>query len=238
MNTTLKACGTALATAALSIGLVACGSDSTPSAESSSSTSSSETSSDETTPESTTAEESPAPAGANETIADYIKSAGITETPVKRGDPGAPTINLPVPAGWRDAGPQTPEFAYGAIVLDDPAAAGDPATIIALVSKLTGPVDAAKIFEYAPGELNNLPGYDGAADGEQNSLSGFDAVQLGGSYVQDGVMRMIAQKTVVIPAADGDGVFVLQLNANGLENQMTQLLDAVSDIDTNTTITP
>lgn len=238
MNTTLKTCGTALAVAALSIGLVACGSDSEPAAESSSSTPTSTSNRTTSTPESTSAEESPAPAGANETIADYIKEAGITETPVKRGDPGSPTIDLPVPAGWREAGEQTPDFAYGAIVLDDPAAAGDPATIIALVSKLTGPVDAAKIFEYAPGELNNLPGYDGAPEGEQNSLSGFDAVQLGGSYVQDGVKRMIAQKTVVIPAADGDGIFVLQLNANGLEDQMTQLLDAVSDIDTNTTITP
>lgn len=239
MNTTVKACGTAIAVAAVSMGLVACGSDAKPEATSESSSSSS-ASRDMSTAESATAASSsaPKPAGAHETIADYIKQAGITETPAKRGEPGTPTIDLPVPAGWREAGPDTPEFAYGAIVLNDPTAAADPATIIALVSKLTGPVEAAKIFEFAPGELNNLPGYDGAAEGQKNTLSGFDAVQLGGSYVKDGVQRMIAQKTVVIPAANGDGLYVLQLNANGLEDQMGPLLDAVSDIDANTKITP
>ena len=34
----------------------------------------------------------------NKSIPDYIKENGITEAPVKRGDPGSPEINLPVPA--------------------------------------------------------------------------------------------------------------------------------------------
>jgi hypothetical protein len=103
------------------------------------------------------------------------------------------------------------------------------------MSKLTGDVDQAKILEYAPGELKNLPGFEGG-DGDSNTLSGFDAYQLGGSYVKDGAKRMIAQKTVVIPGQGG--AFVLQLNADGLEDQMGPLMDATSEIDEKTTITP
>ena len=114
-------------------------------------------------------------AGPNKTIVDYIKENGIIEAPVNRGDPGSPTIDLPFPPGWEDAGPRTPEWAYGAIVFSDPAMAQDPPTIIALVSKLTGNVDPAKILEFAPGEIKNLPGYEGAATGSPSTLGGFDA---------------------------------------------------------------
>ncbi len=41
-----------------------------------------------------------------------------------------------------------------------------PPTIIALVSKLTGNVDPAKILEFAPGEIQNLPGYEGGNAGQ------------------------------------------------------------------------
>lgn len=235
----MKAWSTATALAALVVGgLVACGSAAEPEQPPSPSSASSSASSAASATSPPSAAPTQPPTGAQPTIADYIKQAGITETKVKRGDPGSPTITLPVPAGWRDAGPQTPQYAYQAVVLNDPAAAADPASVIALVSKLTGPVDAAKIFEFAPGELNNLPGYNGATEGKRGTLSGFDAVEVGGSYISDGTQRMIAQKTVVIPAADGSGLFVLQLNANGQGGQMNQLLDAVSEIDTNTTITP
>lgn len=232
----MKAWHTAAVLVALTAGLAACG-PTTPPAQSSAPAAASSGTSAVAAPTST-ATLAPAPTGTHQTIADYIKTNQITETRTKRGDPGSPTVTLPVPAGWRDAAAQTPQFAYWAAVLDDPTVAADPATVIALMSKLTGPVDAAKIFEFAPGELNNLPGYDGAADGTTSKLGGFDAVQLGGSYVKDGMKRMIAQKTVVIPAADGSGLYVLQLNANGLEDQMSRLLDAVSTIDANTTITP
>ena len=42
--------------------------------------------------------------GPNPTIASYIKDNNIQESPVKRGDPGSPTIDLPVPDGWEPAG--------------------------------------------------------------------------------------------------------------------------------------
>lgn len=231
MISPMKASGTAIAVVALGLALTGCGSD-TKTEPSTSASSSSTSSSAEST---SAAPSAPAQAGKNETIADYIKTSGITETPVHRGDPGTPTIDLPIPAGWEDAGPKTPEYAWGAIVFTDPAMASDPPSIVALMSKLTGDVDPAKILEYAPGELKNLPGFDGG-DGAKDTLAGFEAYQIGGSYVKEGVKRMIAQKTVVIPSQDA--VFVLQLNADGLEEQMGPLMDATSEIDEKTTITP
>jgi hypothetical protein len=155
---------------------------------------------------------------------------------VKRGDPGSPTIDLPTPEGWEDAGSRTPDFAYGEIISSDPAFAADPPSIIAIVSKLTGNVDPAKVLEFAPGEIRNLPGYDGAEEGTSDELSGFDATQIGGTYKKGGATRAIAQKTVVIPGKDG--LYVLQLNADGLEDQMGALMDATAAIDDQTTITP
>lgn len=73
-------------------------------------------------------------------------------------------------------------------------------------------VDPAKIAEYAPGELQNLPGFQGG-DAQKDELGGFEAYQVGGSYLRDGVKRMIAQKTVIIPK--GPDLFVLQVNADG-----------------------
>jgi hypothetical protein len=228
----LKVCGTAIAVIALGVALTSCGSKTETTPSSSTSTTTSSEKSTTSKPNSTPA------AGKNETIADYIKEAGLTETPVKRGDAGSPTIDLPVPDGWATAGDKTPDYAYGAIIATDPTFASDPPSVTAIVSKLTGNVDTAKLVEYAPGELNNLPGFDGPKQAETTTLGGFDAVQLGGSYVKDGVQRMIAQKTVIIPAADNSGTFVLQLNADGTEDQMGPLMDATSVIDEKTTITP
>ncbi|MCV7237399.1 envelope biogenesis lipoprotein LpqN [Mycolicibacterium celeriflavum] len=231
MSSSMRAGIIAVAAVALGLGLAGCGSDTTsePAAPS------------EKTSTSAASNPAPPPAaakatGSNYTIVDYIRDNEIVETPVKRGDPGAPTIDLPFPPGWSDAGPRAPEWAYGAIVSDDPAMAQDPPTVIALVSKLTGNVDPAKVLEFAPGEIQNLPGYEGAEEGSPSELSGFDAVQIGGTYTKDGVLRAIAQKTVVIPGQDG--LFVLQLNADGREDQMGALMDATAVIDEQTTITP
>jgi hypothetical protein len=116
--------------------------------------------------------------------------------------------------------------------------AADPPSIVAIMSKLTGNVDPAQIFKYAPGELKNLPGYESAGDGGEAKLGGFDAYQIGATYLKDGTKRLIAQKTVIIPAADGNGIFVLQLNAGGTEDQIGPLMDATSTIDEQTRITP
>jgi Probable lipoprotein LpqN len=231
MTRSLRAGVIAIAAVAM-ITLSGCGSDtkSEPSTSKQTSTESSATTSKAAPSTSAQA------AGPNKTIVDYIKENGITETPVHRGDPASPTIDLPFPPGWADAGKRTPQWAYGAIVFTAPAMAQDPPTIIALVSKLTGNVDPAKILEYASGEIENLPGYEGAKEGSPSALGGFDATQIGGTYTKGGVKRAIAQKTVVIPGQDG--LYVLQLNADGTEDQMGALMDATSVIDEQTTIRP
>lgn len=217
-----------IAAVALGIGLSGCGSDTKT--EESATTSAAATTSSESP---ITSAEADGPA---KTIVDYIKENNINEHAVHRGDPGAPTIDLPFPEGWEDMGSKAPEWAYGGIVYGDPAMAQNPPTIIAILSKLTGDVDPAKILEYAEGEIHNLPDFDGPEEGKPSELSGFDAVQIGGLYVRDGVNRMIAQKTVVIPS--GDAFYVLQLNADGTEEQAVPLMDATQFIDTETTITP
>ena len=174
--------------------------------------------------------------GSYETIASYISQNGIQETPVKRGDPGSPTIDLPFPDGWQDAGPDTPEWAYGAIVYTGSEAAEYTPSIVALMSKLSGNVDPAKIIELAAGELQNLPDYEALTDGTTSQLSGFDAYQLAGTWEQDGLRKFVAQKTVVIPGSDG--LYVLQLNADGLADQADILGAATDVIDTETVITP
>ncbi|BBY31658.1 LpqN/LpqT family lipoprotein [Mycolicibacterium sediminis] len=234
MNIPTKAGGTALAVVALALALTGCGSDSKTEATSSSSSSSSSSASSEA--ETTSEAPVAAPGVPGMTLAEYVKTAGITETPVKRGDPGTPTIDLPIPAGWEDLGARAPEFAWGGIIFTgDPAAAEDPPTIIAIMSKLTGNVDPSKIIQYAPGELKALPEFEGS-DGSPSTLGSFEAFQIGGTWVREGVKRMVAQKTVVIPS--GPDVYVLQLNADGLEAQMGPLMDATSEIDEKTVITP
>ncbi|MGV0812002.1 LpqN/LpqT family lipoprotein [Mycolicibacterium boenickei] len=234
MTTSLRAGGIAIAAVVLGVMLTACGGKTVEGAATEA-TGPAETS--ETSAEPTKDDEPSTPAaGKHYTIVDYIRDNGITETPVHRGDPGTPTLELPIPEGWRDAGDSAPEWAWGAIVSTDPQFAADPPSIIALMSKLTGDVDPAKILEYAPNEIRNLPGYENQGDGSATQLSGFDAYQIGGTYVKDGANRLIAQKTVVIPGADA--LFVLQLNADGTEDQMGPLMDATSVIDEQTVITP
>ena len=233
MTSSLRAGVIAVVAIAIGIGLSGCGSDTKaePSTSKQTSTESSATSSKAAPTTSAQA------AGPNKTIVDYIKENAIVASPVHRGDAGSPTFDLPLPPGWEDdAGSRTPAWAYSAIVSTDPAMDQDPPTIIALVSKLAGNVDPAKILEFAPGEIRNLPGYDGATEGSPSTLGGFDATQIGGTYTKDGVKRATDQKTVVIPGQDG--LYVLQLNADGTEDQMGPLMDATSVIDEQTTITP
>ncbi len=232
---------TALAAAAAAVGIVLAGcgsnSDTAPKAGSSSaatSTTSSQTSAQAAPTSQAGPSEDNAP-GPNPTIATYIKQNGISETPIKRDTPGAPKINLTIPAGWKDAGKDTPKWAYGAYVYTGPEAAEYTPSIVALVSKLTGDVDPQKIIDLAPGELKNLPGYEPLSEGTQTKLDNYQAFQLGGMWMQDGKRKVVAQKTVVIPAADG--VYVLQLNADGLEDQVPIIASATDAIDKGTTIT-
>jgi hypothetical protein len=231
--------GTVAIAAALAIVLSGCGSDSktAPSTSSSASKTTSSTSA-KAAPSSKpkVAPRDEDAAGPNPTIASYIAENKIQETPVKRGDPGSPTIDLPVPDGWAPAGEDTPDWAYGAIVYTGPEAAEYTPSVVALVSKLTGNVDPQKIIDLAPGELNNLPGWKALNEGATSTLGEYPAYQLGGTWTQDGQTKVVAQKTVVIPG--NDGLYVLQLNADGLENQLDIIGAATDVIDEQTKITP
>ncbi|TRW81987.1 hypothetical protein FK535_13940 [Mycolicibacterium sp. 018/SC-01/001] len=234
MTTSARAGLIALAALTLGVGLSACSSETSGTASSSSSSASSATSSAQAAPPTSSAP--PAPIV---TLADYIRDNSIVETPVQPGDAGSPTIELPTPRGWEEM-TDAPEGAYSALTFtgdpDNPTAAADPATVVTKVVKLTGNVDPAKVLEVASGELRSLPGFEGPAGGQPNKLSGFDASVIGGTYSKDGASRMIAQKTVVIPGQDG--LYVLQINADGSQDDAYALMDATSTIDDQAKITP
>jgi serine/threonine protein kinase len=172
--------------------------------------------------------------GPNETIGDYIKKNNIQETTITHGTPGTPKIDLPVPVGWTRI-PEGAEAPYGGFVFNTPTDPKDPPKIIAIVAKLTGYVDTDKLLAVASGEVKNLPGYN-AGDGQKSTLSGHPAYQIAGSYTKNGVTRMVAQKTVVIQSKDG--VYVLQLKAEGPQADANALNDVTGVIDQGTTITP
>jgi hypothetical protein len=225
--------GVAIAILALGIGLVGCGSPSSSNGAASK-TSTTTTTTTTSKPQAKVAPRTTVP-GPNPTIASYLQQNGITETPVHRGDPGAPTINLPIPDGWADAGSDTPATAYWAIVYNGPEAAKYPASIVATVSKLVGDVDEPKLLDLAPGELKNLPGFQPKGEGSDDNLGGFPAYQFGGTWVDAGQTKAVAQKTVVIEA--NDAVYLLKLNIDCLADQIDQVLPATMTIDEKTTIT-
>lgn len=188
------------------------------------------------TPTPTAAPTSAAPvAGMHNTLQDYLAANEITETAVKRGDPGAPTVDLPRLEGWTAPNP-LPADAYGAINYDTPAATENPPRILATLTKLTGDVDPQRVLALAPNAVRNLPGYQGPSEPNREKLDNHDSVVIGGMYDKDGTTVLVAQKTVLIPT-DG-GLYVLQIKASGEEADAAPLIDATSAIDEDTKITP
>lgn len=219
--------------AALGLVLSGCGSKDDAAEKTSESTSASESSAT-----SSTASSSAKPAAdPNQTIDEYLKANGIQQTLVKRGDAGAPELNLPTPPGWRVlSDTEAPETAWGAIVLDDPAAGSNPPAIIATMAKLTGgEPDPATLLKLAPNKVKSLPGFEGPETGQEGELSGFQASTIGGTFTQDGAPMLVARKTVVIPGKDA--VFLLALDVQGSEDYAPQMMDATKAIDDETTIT-
>ena len=223
--------GAAIAIAATSITLAGCGSSpSSNDAPTNASTSASATTQPKVVPR-------VAADGPNPTIVGYFKDAHITATPVHKGDPGAPRINFPIPDGWVDAGPDTPPTAYWSIVDNGPEAAKYTPSIVATLSKLDGQVDPQKLIELAAGSTKNLPGFKGHGDGTEDNLGGFPAFQIGGTWTQDGKEKAVADKVVVINGKD-DVIYLLELNADALPDQVEKALPATVTIDEKTTITP
>jgi len=173
-------------------------------------------------------------AGRLPTLSDYITQNNITETPAKHDDPDVPKIALPMPPDWADAGPATPAYAYNAAVGIDPALQPDPPTMVAVLSKLTGDVDPAKILDLAPNEVRNLPDFNGS-DPQPGKFANFDAAAISGRYTRNGQKRVIEQTTVAIPVKDG--LYVLQINIDGTEEQTPVLMEIVDVVAQKATIT-
>lgn len=232
-----RACTAAVA-AAIGIGLSACASDTSGEATKASDTStSSPTSQTATSTPAAPAPQTPA-AAPGMTLDQYILDNDLTSSAVLKGEPGAPTIALPIPPGWEPAGSRAPQGAYDGIIFAAPPpspTATPPPTIVAFVSKLTGDADPAKVLEYAANETRALPGFQGANEAKPSTLANYEASQIGGFYTKDGVSLLIAQKTVVIPAQDG--LFVLKITAEGSEDFAMPLMEATAAIDEQTTIT-
>jgi hypothetical protein len=235
MKRTLASTGITIAVVAVGISLAGCSSSpsSNNGASSTSATGSAATSATTAKPQSKVAPRLSVD-GPNPSIASYFKDSHITATPVHKGDPGAPTINFPIPDGWADAGPDTPPTAYWAIVDTGPEAATYTPSIVATLSKLDGDVDPQKLIELAPGATKNLPGFKPHGDGTEDNLGGSPAYQLGGTWTQDGQTKAVADKIVVI---DGkDNIYLLELNADCLPDQVEKALPATATIDEKTTI--
>lgn len=162
------------------------------------------------------------------TLHQYIVDNKIAEVRFKRGEPGTPKIEFPIPPGWSLAGDRTPDWAYGAIVYDKPKDPQDPPYMVAIASKLTGGVDPEKILEYAPGQLRKLTDFTPIHDPTKDSLSGFEAMDYAGTYVRKGQPRVIGQQTIVVPG--NDALFVLQLNADAPRGEEQPVLDAAKFI--------
>jgi hypothetical protein len=215
------------AAVALALGVVGCGSDKGTDATGPQETPTSAPASGSAAPGTSAAAD-----GSAETVGDYLRENNITQTLVKRGEAGAPTLNLPTPPGWKDAGANTPRDAYGAIYLADPALAVSPPAIIARMAKVPADVDQAKILELAPNALRNQPSFDGTA--QPSELGGFKATAISGTVDLDGKPVFVARKTVVIPGPDA--VFLLALDAQGPPDQQEALMSAMGVIDARTTI--
>ncbi|MFM9035908.1 MAG: LpqN/LpqT family lipoprotein [Mycobacterium sp.] len=173
--------------------------------------------------------------GVGATLHQYISDNKIAEEPFKANEPGTPKFDFPFPPDWRSAGDKTPDWAYGAIVYDKAKDPQDPPFIVAIASKLTGDVDPAKILEYAPGQLNDLPDFEPVSPPKRDSLGGFDAIDYAGTYMWEGKPRVVGQQTVIVPGKD-DSVFVLQLNGEAPKGEKQVVIDAAALISEKTKI--
>ncbi|MBM7517249.1 LpqN/LpqT family lipoprotein [Nocardioides nitrophenolicus] len=217
----------------LALSLAACGQDSADEGAAGSKDSPSATPT--SAPPAPTASSSQPTATEPTSIPDYLDQEGIEQTLLTRDDTDGLTLDLPVPDGWSSTDAFADAAPFGAIALDAAAEPANPPRILAILARLDGDADPAKILAYAPSELQSLPGFTPLSMGDPSTLSGFDAVQVGGTYTEDDQELVIAQKTVAISSARG--LYVLQLNAYAPSAEVDALIAAMAVIDEQTTIT-
>lgn len=145
-------------------------------------------------------------------------------------------MDIDRPAGWDSAGDDTPDYAYGALVYTGEGAQNMSYTpnIIALVSRLDGPVDPDKLLKLAGGEVKNLPGFESVGE-EAGESAGFPAFRIAGTYDMQGGKAAFGQETVVFKGPDG--LYVLQINATSDESQGHELFQALEAVDKSLKIT-
>lgn len=222
-----------VAAAVVAVGLSGCSSDG-PADDSAASTSSAAPTSTSSVPPLTTAPPTPTP-GPSLTLTEYLTSIGVTEAPARPAEGGAPTVELPTPAGWEPA-IDVPGDPFWAVMLTQAADPANPPIIQARLVKLSKEVPIQDIFDHAAGEMSNLPGYQPLGDGGRGSLGGLEAYQVGGMYVANGVQTLVAQKTSLITSPSGS--YVLEVRAEGPQDDAQALVSATADLDNGTVITP
>lgn len=178
--------------------------------------------------------------GSYPTIATYLHEVSPNVAMTHRHDPGAPIITLPMPPNWSDAGAATRSFAYQTIIYRGPGAENYAPSVTALMSKLGPDVDPQKIIDFAPGELNNMPGFVASDPGGMRTIDGHQAFRLAGTWDAPAaagtpelpgvpaMQRLIAQYTVLIK--DRAGLYVLQINVDAAAGQnaaFQQICDAI-----------
>lgn len=215
----------------VAVGLSGCSSDGSTD-DSAASTSSAAPTSTSAVPPPTTAPPAPGP---SLTLTDYLASIGVTAEPARPAEGGAPTIELPTPTGWETA-IDVPGDSFWAVMLTQAADPANPPILQASLMKLSKEVPIQDIFDHAAGEMSNLPGYQPLGDGGRGSLGGLEAYQVGGMYVKNGVQTLVAQKTSLITSPSGS--YVLEVRAEGPQDDAQALVSATADLDKGTVIRP
>lgn len=168
--------------------------------------------------------------GAETTIADYLRDAGITETPVHVDDASAPTIQLPTLPDWVDATEQAGENTYAAVKYTGVAATDYTPNVVVLLSRLTGrAIDHDALLAVAPGEVRNLAGYAPHGSPRRELLAGHRAYKIAATYDLDGMPAVVGQSTVVI--AGRDATYVAQISVTGARSQEPIVQATVQTID-------
>lgn len=166
------------------------------------------------------------------TIADYIREADLTETPIHQGDASAPRIELPAIDGWVDATSQAPDTTYQAIKYTGEQVQGANYTpnVVVIMSRLSGrSVDGDALLKAAGGEVRNLDGYTPIGTPQTDTVDGYYAYKIAGSYDLDGLPVATGQTTVVIPGTAS--AFVVQISATANKEQLDILKDVVGRLD-------
>jgi serine/threonine-protein kinase len=174
--------------------------------------------------------------GNYETIQTYIQKNDLEEKSQHRGDTSAPTVLTPMPDGWRDAGSESPNFAYQTLVYDGADAPNSRPYLIVILSKVTGNVDPQTVFSLASGELYNLPGWVPDNPGAVGKLDGYPEFQLSGVWTSEGKPQVVAQKTVVLNWKQG--FYVLQINTYAAPEYRPILERMVAAVDKDAKIYP